>query len=596
MIEEEQRKMQESILSLLHRKERERQEKMNDSVPEKSQLEKDIEQISIDKEVEKKVREDLGQNEHEKKRIQVPICNYGPSCKCNPVLPDDIFDQLEAGQEPGVKVETSSKPEQTGKETPSLETESKLVKDNGEPKRRKKRKNYRTAFEYNLKVDFHDVNSNFYQLLSSEDEDDEPATGEATEDSSEESYIEMKDTLKEQEVQQHDENSEEECENSFISEMSDEKIPCNDESLDEKECEQSELNDSVLISDESIHIATQNSDKKDVMIVEDIVDFIPEDFDTSSENVNTDQDVTRIDSNQIINEIKTSDCEEAYVGETESRQAESKTGLQSKDEVDEDIKLNDQNQEPLGLILIPETEEIDDKAKGNNILSLSIPVSTDKEEKDLPPKDLDSKMCKNGMISNEEINEQEEDDTYFLMLNQKISNSPREIYQQNTSKIEREDNGEEIKPPEGQRIFIEKRQSRAKRRKMRRESANLKLSSKTVNYDTGGDKMAMYGISRAKPLQDFDEEIKVKVKFPRSNCRDIMGLLQKESSADLNLYPDWKKSEIETHPKSPDNLGHEKSQPLPPISLAVRAKANDTENVIRAPDWTRVTVTDINPR
>ena len=64
MIEEEQRKMQESILSLLHRKERERQEKMCDSVPEKSQLEKDIEQISIDKEVEKKVREENSSASH----------------------------------------------------------------------------------------------------------------------------------------------------------------------------------------------------------------------------------------------------------------------------------------------------------------------------------------------------------------------------------------------------------------------------------------------------------------------------------------------------------------------------------------------------
>ena len=109
MIEEEQRKMQESILSLLHRKEKARQEQMTESVPEKSQLEKDIEQISIDKEVEKKVREDLGQNELEKKRVKVPICNYGPSCKCNPVIPEDIFDQLEAGKEPGVKEDASVK-------------------------------------------------------------------------------------------------------------------------------------------------------------------------------------------------------------------------------------------------------------------------------------------------------------------------------------------------------------------------------------------------------------------------------------------------------------------------------------------------------
>ena len=39
--------------------------------------------------------------------------------------------------------------------------------------------------------------------------------------------------------------------------------------------------------------------------------------------------------------------------------------------------------------------------------------------------------------------------------------------------------------------------------------------------------------------------------------------------------------------------GHEKTLPLPPISQALRKRADNTESVNMAPDWTRAPVADI---
>ena len=94
LIEEEQRKMQESILALFNKREQNKAEREAKEMEAKSQLQKDIENVSIDKEVEQKVREDLGQikDEQDKKKVEVPICNYGPGCRCNPEIKEDIFD------------------------------------------------------------------------------------------------------------------------------------------------------------------------------------------------------------------------------------------------------------------------------------------------------------------------------------------------------------------------------------------------------------------------------------------------------------------------------------------------------------------------
>ena len=516
MIEEEQRKMQESILSLLHRKERERQEKMCDSVPEKSQLEKDIEQISIDKEVEKKVREDLGQNEHDKKRIQVPICNYGPSCKCNPVLPEDIFDQLEAGKEPGVKAkeESISNSEQKEKEESNLKTEPStstevVIKENEQPKRRRRRSNLRTAFEYNLKVDFHDANSNFYQLLSSEDEDDDLA-GDDNEESSEDSYIEVMATPAEPDIKPNEtEESEEESENSFISEYSDNKrmcheesleekgmssselneeisnkdeTMCNDESLDEKGMSTSGLNEEINNEDETIQEPTQNCDNEDVIIVEDIVDFASDIATKNNDVFDKEEEVSFTPLQTYDEEVDSIEQEVDNIAEKEPGQAQSKkSSLQDGNE--------NQKQEPLHLFLKTdniEKEETEETTKN----SLSMSVSKDDNKIVLPLQDLDSKILKLENFETNENTEKKEEDEKSLLLKAKISSSVKE-HEEKPIEEEKAVIGGEFKSFLKEESIQKKDQvdlrgnkvSRSKRRKERVQSANLKLSSKKINCD-----------------------------------------------------------------------------------------------------------------
>lgn len=616
MIEEEQRKMQESILSLLHRKERERKEKMCDSVPEKSQLEKDIEKISIDKEVEKKVREDLGQNEHEKKRIQVPICNYGPSCKCNPVLPDDIFDQLEAGKEPGAK-ESGTK-ESGAKEdsnsSPDLKGETNLktnlkveLKENEQPKRRKKRRNLRTAFEYNLKVDFHDANSNFYQLLSSEDEDDERVTEDEME-SSDDSYIEMEATLEEPDVKQNEnDNSEEESENSFISDNdndtvngNDDKRFCSNESLDEKGQGPSELNKKeVSIKDESVQETTQICDNEDVIIVEDIVDFASDKIDTKIKDSVEKEDETRVTPNETFGEKKDFIKHEvANNEESKQRQAQSRRlSLQE----NEDIKTKDQSQELLEIYLKSMADDTDKEAKENTEQSLSIPLSTDEDQIVLPDEESTFQISKIRNIATTENTEQEEETVKSCLLKEKIPKNLRE-YQEAPTDREEPDIGREVQcfekggsvKKKDHVVLMGKKVCRSKRRKERVHSANLKLSSKKINCDKdrSEDKLEMIERSMVKPFQDFAEKGISGLLFPRSNCRDIMGLLQQENTEDLNLFPDRRRRDREDFPTS-SSKDHVSPQPLPPISHAMGNRESVTENVIMAPNWTRVTVADI---
>ena len=602
MIEEEQRKMQESILSLLHRKERERQEKMSNPVPEKSQLEKDIEQISIDKEVEKKVREDLGQNEHEKKRIQVPICNYGPSCKCNPVLPDDIFDQLEAGKEPGVE-ENSKSEDKVKEETSAIKTENNVAKE--EPKRRKKRRNFRTAFEYNLKVDFHDANSNFYQLLSSEDEDDVQTGEDNDEESSEESFVEMQATLEEIIDNKDDKmESEEEDENSFISEYSDGKERYNNESANEKGNTESELCKADSFEDNSSQRATQNCDDEDVIIVEDIVEFVSDDIDTKlTFAVEKVEEITNVTPMKASSEKKDSTkYEENYIEEVEPGHTKSMNlghqSIQSNEDITHNI-TQDQNHEPLQSILKTKCDRAEEIEEEKTEKILSIPVSTDKEELVMPAFD--------SQIGNLEATigktEQEQDDVKTLLL-KATSNSPREEHQENTKDRKEIDLGGQVKSKEvaecsqerDNGVLMGKKRSRSKRRKTRVKSADLKLSSKQINCDKDGrkERLVLNERSMVKLVKDVGECTENKIKFPRSNCRDIMSLLQQENSDDLNLYPDWKRRKDRgDFPMSKVDRGHEKPLPLPPISQALRKRADNTESVTMAPDWTRAPVADI---
>ena len=99
--------------------------------------------------------------------------------------------------------------------------------------------------------------------------------------------------------------------------------------------------------------------------------------------------------------------------------------------------------------------------------------------------------------------------------------------------------------------------------------------------------------SMVKPFQVYADEGKSGLLFPRSNCRDIMGLLQQENTEDLNLYFDWKRRDRVDFPTSSSKDQPLSPQPLPPISQAMRNRASKTENVFMAPNWTRVPVADI---
>ena len=189
--------MQESILSVLNKKNRKKKE--TEEVAEKMTLLEDIQQLSIDKEIEQKVRRELDQVDDTKSdpKVEVPMCNYGPGCRCNPELPKDIFDQIE-----GI--------DDTKKEDEAPPPCSK----------RKKRRRLKTAFKFNVQVDFHDANSNFYQLLSSEDETDSVEDSlEIIEDTP---VIENDDNAEEEtgEIAWEKNDEDENSDNSFISEKS----------------------------------------------------------------------------------------------------------------------------------------------------------------------------------------------------------------------------------------------------------------------------------------------------------------------------------------------------------------------------------------
>ena len=70
-------------------------------------------------------------------RMNIPVCNYGPDCKCSP----DVNQ------------------EGTKKEEPKVTSVSQLP-------------NIKTVFDFCLKVDFHNKQSKFIQLVSDEEEED----------------------------------------------------------------------------------------------------------------------------------------------------------------------------------------------------------------------------------------------------------------------------------------------------------------------------------------------------------------------------------------------------------------------------------------
>ena len=202
--------MQESILGLFSKRNKkteepvqvEETEKEEEATEQKDAIEKEMEIIEAKTEVKSEEKTDLEKKEEDdydeirKKRIiQIPVCNFGPDCKCNPDL-SELMKESEIKEKPKKKIR-------------------KVAKRHG-------------PFEYNLKVDFHDANSNFYQLLSSEDEDEQYEYVEEDEEddiSSTIDYKESEELTNEVKSVVNEVTEDEESEsNSFISTFSEDEV------------------------------------------------------------------------------------------------------------------------------------------------------------------------------------------------------------------------------------------------------------------------------------------------------------------------------------------------------------------------------------
>ena len=280
-------------------------------------------------------------------------------------------------------------------------------------------------------------------------------------------------------------------------------------------------------------------------------------------------------------------------------------GLQSNEDITTQNITENQYHEPLQSILKTKCDRAEDELEEKTEKSISIPVIPVKENIVVPFQDFQNVKVE-GIATNENT-EQEQDDVKSLLLKAIISNSVREEHQESPSTDSNEvDFGREVKSNTNEvvestkgrdpGVLMGKKISRSKRRKTRVKSADLKLNSIKINSDEDRSKerIVLHERCMVKFVQDFGEVTENKIKFPRSNCRDIMSLLQQDNSDDLNLYPDWKRRrERRDFSMSQVNRDCEKPLPLPPISQAIKKRSVNTGSVIMEPDWTRAPVADI---
>ena len=280
-------------------------------------------------------------------------------------------------------------------------------------------------------------------------------------------------------------------------------------------------------------------------------------------------------------------------------------GLQSNEDITTQNITKNQYHEPLQSILKTKCDRAEDELEEKTEKSILIPVIPVKEKLEVPFQDFQNVKVEG--ISTNENTEQEQDDVKSLLLKAIISNSVREEHQESPSTDSNEvDFGREVKSNTNEvvestkerdrGVLMGKKISRSKRRKTRVKSADLKLNSIKINSDEDRSKerIVLHERCMVKFVQDFGEGTENKIKYPRSNCRDIMSLLQQDNSDDLNLYPDWKRRrERRDFSMSQVNRDCEKPLPLPPISQAIKKRSVNTGSVIMEPDWTRAPVGDI---
>ena len=509
MIEEEQRKMQESILSLFNKKDK----KKTEEALENMTLLEDIQQLSIDKDVEKKVRSELDQIEDKDPKVEVPMCNYGPGCRCNPELPKDIFDQIEGRDE----AEGEKKEEQ---------------QDVRNMKRKKRRRKLKTAFEFNVQVDFHEPNSNFYQLLSSEDEGDSTdESSELDEQTHEETEKEKKDSPNTELVW---EQKEDVSEGSFISEHSDyEDIH--------------ELDDEVTIARNDIKPTTSEA------------------FEDSPEaNVN----------------IKEEEPEEIDDNDSDNSFIEFHDDVPSKHDT---VELSSSE----GFILIenptaqnikaePETKQEQDPESGNE----EIMSDVGKEEKNICLNHDTTTVKENNFMivpSNDEavakiqnVNSNSENDNDKQISEDEISINMSPV----------------LKKTEEQSVIKSKvKNKRIHSARQRRIPGRSVVSANSKNISNPTKRPLSASVSRTRTKLDSGNECK---QLPARNCKDIMSLLLQEESFDMDLKANWDRRTPGGFRMLPEeDVTITRLSPLPSINSESRPNTATLNDRILSPRWTR---------
>ena len=565
MVEEERRKMQESILGLFTRRERninQQEQGDQEEVSPKSAAEIEIEKIEIDAKLEIKVRTELALEEMNDKvckirktLIEIPICNFGPDCKCNPDLATANHDSITEEAEEKKKV-----------------------------KRRVRKVARRTPFEYNLKVDFHDANSNFYQLLSSEEEEDQYSYIEEQEEDDLSSNIDCKEDNPSDEeadgVLDDVVDNEESESNSFISTFSE------DEAAKESVVAVCDDGDLPEIKEPAEGMSEVKESEWEVIGTE------PLDNDEGPTEV-----MEHLESVKINNLLTDNNDEDAksdlFFDENED-----------KSEVMEECNLKTE-EEPFEMIFtkveFPQSSDDSNIPEGqtSDIPCDGINAAINYEH----DQNVGNSIDKGAIIAKEKINDNCNENNLKLPAKHHLDQGPEGSNDCNNFdisgiKLTTEDAQNDVKEEVSNLDFSGK--SDKTQSDIDTETSIMRLESRYKNKRT-----------KQKPKSaNNNKGVKVKLesKTTRSNkktnksnclpnCRDIYNLLQQEDCNNFDLKASWGRRSpgILSLPESNLSSPSSNSSPLPPISRVQRKtdKSSGSEP-IRSPSWSRPDSCDLS--
>ena len=585
-MEEERRKMQESILGLFNKKmknaaeqsqeekveaQEEKEEKENEVSPPDCPVGNEIKNVTIEAKVERELRAEMEETKAEpqdencliRKIIEIPICNFGPGCKCNPDL-SEITNQ--------------------SKET-----------DKGKEKRKKRIKKVAKKhgpFEYNLKVDFHDANSNFYQLLSSEDEEDQYSYVEEEDESDSSSNIDYKESEEDENEMKNAAVGNTEYEgsesNSFISTFSEDEVEIVEES--ENVCD----NGPVAEEPPERDTAEVEAEGRDWEVVEDCADGSGEKLGMISP-----------DQSEHFEEVKMDNLINDGVDE------ESKFDLDPDDNVSDfnDVYHVKEEEEQLEMAftkvdLPHDTDEAD---------LTELTISEDKTE-NVDEENITADTAGNICQLDEDIALIAEEQITQITDNCRDQRSelPSQYEQLQEAQCKKEGNTSNVLQLENKEKDAEQREGRTKSDDLTLDSNYKFAKRESDSFKHSHTRLDSKYTKKNKPKscdKKVNKDLNMKSKYIArkekkingnncvQNCRDIFNLLQLEEARDLELKADWERrspgslslSEAELSLGTPS-----KSSPLPPISK-LKEKRPEAEAEPRGPpSWSRVENSPLN--